>query len=192
MKRVAVTGGLACGKSSVCRFLEEMGSFVISADNIVHELFSHNRHTQEAVIGLLGKRVVKGNEIDRSEVAKQVFAHPHLLRELEQILHPQVEMEMRRQYQLCCMDHAHVLFVVEVPLLFEANLESFFDCTVAVVSDEELSASRYKGSDYEARMARQLSGAQKASRADYVIRNSGTLAQLQDETRKLFKKLIQE
>jgi dephospho-CoA kinase len=190
VKRIAITGGLACGKSSVCHFLEELGAFVISADDIVHELLSHDVQTQQAIVALLGPQVVNGGQLDRSAIAARVFADPYLLSELERILHPQVEHELQKREKAVSREGKHPLFVAEVPLLWEAEMAGFFDVTVAVMCDEAVCASRYPGTDYAERARRQLSPAEKAARSDYVIYNGAGLPELREETVKLFHELV--
>lgn len=190
MKRIAITGGLACGKSSVCHFLEELGAFVVSADSIVHQLLSRDLPTQQAIVDLLGESVKKGNSVDRSEVAKRVFANPELLSRLERLLHPEVQREMQRQYEAAQQSGRYILFVAEIPLLFEAEMEDLFDETVAIVCDQATSEGRYGRADFALRSARQLTPPEKAARADHVIVNQGTLSELKEESRKLFERLI--
>jgi dephospho-CoA kinase len=183
--KIAVTGGLACGKSSVCRFFKELGAYVISADEIVHQLLSPKTTLGQKVIKLIGSDIVINNQIDRSQIAKKVFNHPQLLKALEELIHPAVRIEMEDQYQKVKESHLVSLFVAEIPLLYETGGERFFDFTVVVVADESECQKRFEQStgygkdEYKKRMERQMSVTEKARRADYVIVNDGSLEEMQ-------------
>lgn len=194
LKKIAVTGGLACGKSTVCRFFKELGAYVVSADEVVHKLLSPETTLGKQVINLMGSDIVDNHQINRQKVANKVFQNNKLLKALEEILHPAVMFELHHQFQSALQDEKITLFVAEVPLLFEAEFESFFDVTVAVAAKQELCIKRFEKVGYdknafESRAARQLSIAEKSSRADYVIENNGTETELQENVKGLFKEL---
>lgn len=195
-RKIAVTGGLSCGKSSVCRVFKELGANVISADEIVHQLLTPNTNLGQQVIKLLGDEIVLNKQIDRSAIAKRVFGNPKLLLSLEKLLHPAVLEEVEKQYQKVNGQHAATLFVVEVPLLYEIAGEGSFDCVIDVWADPEVCRKRFKtatgyGDDeYDKRMARQLSPEEKAKRADYVVNNSGSMLEMRDSVIKIFNELI--
>lgn len=196
LKKVAVTGGLSCGKSSVCRLFQQLGAYVVSADEIVHKLLSPDTVIGQQVISLIGSETLSKQTIDRSIVAMKVFHDPKKLRALEKILHPAVRAEIFRHYDLATKSPAYVLFVAEVPLLFEAGMESDFDATIAVVADPELCKERFMAqghtsSDYETRAARQLSSEEKALRATYVIYNSGQIEATRQQVETLFSTLAE-
>lgn len=193
MKKVAITGGLASGKSSVCSLLCKFGAYVASADEIVHHLLSPNTSIGKKVIDLLGPDIVKNDSLDRQKIAQKIFQNKALLKSLENLLHPAVFQEIERQYQMASKRQEISLFVAEVPLLFEAGYGGEFDFTIAVVADPELCKKRYKGfscdDDYEARMSNQWSMAQKAAKADGVIVNNGDLKELEEQVRQVFNHL---
>jgi dephospho-CoA kinase len=199
LRRVAITGGLSCGKSSVCRILKELGAYVVSADKIVHQLLSSDTNLGQEIVHLLGPSVVVNQKLDRSRIAHIVFHDLELLKALEKLVHPAVYRELDKEYQRQ-IQHSPPpsLFVAEIPLLFESGGEKNFDVTVAVVADMESCRKRfeettgYDQKEFNNRMARQLSLDEKAILADYVIMNNGTLSDLQQTTRKLYQKLIEE
>lgn len=194
LKKGAVTGGLSSGKSTVCQFFRKLGCYVISADEIVHELLSVNQEIIQKVVKLFGTEILINNQIDRAKIAKKVFSQPQLLKFLEEILHPAVQEEIKKQYELK-KEGLDSLFIAEIPLLFETGSNSFFDFTIAVVADESLSKERFKlktqyGEDeFEKRQLRQLSNQEKIKRADYVIINNGSLIDLQNTVFELYQKL---
>lgn len=208
LKKVAVTGGLSSGKSTVCLFFKEFGAYVVSADEIVHQLLSPNRPAGQEVIKLLGPDIVFHDQIDRSRVARHVFNNPQLLHSLEQVLHPAVRHEIDRQYQNVKEIGDLSLFVAEIPLLFEGMTISSsngsckeacggqYDYTIAVIADKETSRNRYKQvsghseEEFDKRMARQLSPEEKARLATFVIRNDGSLEELRRAVKKIYMTMI--
>lgn len=195
LRKIAVTGGLSSGKSSVCRLFRELGAYVVSADDIVHQLLSSQTELGQKIISLLGDEIVVDGNIDRKSIAKQVFNNPALLMSLENLLHPAVMAEVENQYQQIQKQGKAPLFVAEIPLLFEASAEENFDCTIAVLTPSLTSRQRFvsssgnNGEEYDKRMARQLPPEEKARRADYVINNYGTKQELRLSVEKLFNKL---
>lgn len=185
MRKVAVTGGLSSGKTSVCLFLRELGAYVLSADEIVHQLLSSDKNLIHQVIDLLGSEVCVNGAIDRSKVAAKVFQQRELLESLEKIIHPAVRNVIKRHFDKEIKSGEHTLFVVEIPLLFEAGFDDGFDFTVAVISDEP----RCKTEDYEKRMSRQMSPQEKSAKADFTIENNGSLDDLYQKVKGLYKQL---
>lgn len=197
LKKVAITGGLASGKSSVCHLFKNLGAYVVSADEIVHHLLSPETHVGKEVIDLIGKEIVKDGRIDRSVIAERVFKQPTLLKSLENILHPPVGATLKHEYEKASQNGDAKLFVAEIPLLFESQtLRSLpYDKTIAVVADEEISKQRYQKSghtaeEYELRMKQQMPLLEKAKRADFVIYNNGTEEELKNEVTNIFNTII--
>lgn len=200
LPKIAVTGGLSCGKSSVCHFFEALGAYVVSTDDIVHQLLSSVTSLQEQVVKLLGPGIVVNHQIDRFLIAKKVFQNPKLLTSLEQILHPAVGVELENLYKQVKAENKKSFFVAEIPLLFEVNGRAFFDYdySIAVIAPQDVCEARFKkmtGHDrdeYQARMQRQLSLQEKAEKADYVIINNGTLEDLRRTVFKTGVKIFNE
>jgi dephospho-CoA kinase len=193
LKKVAVTGGVASGKTRVCQILKKYtGGYYLSADEIVHQLLSSNAAVIQKVVDLLGTEILTAHKIDRNKVAEKVFDDLHKLDALEKILHPEVEKEIINHYnKLKSLDRYPVL-IVEIPLLFESNMDAIFDVTIAIVCDEKLSARRFdKGkAEFEKRTKRQMHQDEKAKRADFVIANNSDLQTLEKNTKEIASKLL--
>lgn len=191
LRKVAVTGGLSCGKSSVCRFFKKFGAFVVNADDIVHQLLSPETNLGQRVIQLIGNDIIINNQIDRSKIAQKVFNQPTLLSSLEKIIHPAVQEEIEKQYEQASRQKNEKLFVAEIPLLFEAGVEDFYDTVIVVVADLEISKERFQKAigqgveQYEKRSKRLIPLDEKIPKANYVIENNGTLQELEEKTKKL-------
>lgn len=165
---------------------------MVSADDIVHRLLSPTTNLGQRVILLIGSDIVINNQIDRSKISQKVFKQPLLLKSLENLLHPAVQDEIKKHYDLANQqENRKKLFVAEIPLLFEARLENFYDTVISVVADLDKSKKRFQKAtgksieEYERRSARQLPIDEKAHRADYVIVNDSNLYDLEIETKKL-------
>ncbi len=194
-RKTAVTGGLSCGKSSVCRFFKELGAHVVSADAVVHQLISSNADLGEEIIDLLGDEVIVNGQIDRARMAKLVFKDPELLEELEEILHPRVYEEIEKDYHELQNRPGSPLFIAEIPLLYETHGEDHYDCVISVMASREVCLKRFLAStdydeeDFENRMSYQMSPDEKALKADFVIINNGNLTELKETVTELYKEL---
>jgi dephospho-CoA kinase len=134
------------------------------------------------VVERLGDEVAPGGELDRSLVAERVFQEDEQRGWLEGVLWPRVGDRMVAwKAEVDASDPPPVAAVVEVPLLFESGMESAFDHTVAVIAAEDIRQRRAAERGHAAlasRAGRQLSQTEKAERAEFVVRNDGSLAEL--------------
>jgi dephospho-CoA kinase len=179
---VGLTGGLGSGKSEALAACERLGAATLSSDAVVHELLG-TAEVRDLLKDRWGDRVLSGTEVDRGAVASIVFDNPDELAWLEGSLFPRVGARIAAwRAGLEQRVPAPPVAVVEIPLLFEAGIEGVFDVTLAVVADEAVRAQRAAARDHEAvegRTGRQLTQDEKAARADYVIRNDGSLEDLE-------------
>ena len=192
---IGLTGGIGSGKSEALAACRRAGAAVLSTDQVVHDLLGTDE-VRDLLAARWGDAVLADGRIDRAAVAQIVFNQPDELRWLEERLFPLVGAEMAGwRAELEASSDPPRAAVVEVPLLFEAGVEGAFDTTVAVVADERLRAERAGSRDHEAimeRAARQLSQDEKASRADHVIRNDGSLEDLERAVAELLDRLAPE
>ncbi len=192
-RKIAVTGGLASGKTTVCRILKELGAYTVDADTIVHQLLSLKSDIEKNVIELLGAEIISGDQIDRTKVADIVFKNPNLLKALEQILHPEVQKVIDQEYEQVASRVP--LFVAEVPLLFEANLQPHFDTVIAVTANPAHTRERfaaktgYDPTEYDRRTSRLLPQEEKARRAHYHLLNNGTIEELKKNVKQIYENL---
>ena len=179
---VGLTGGIGSGKSTALAALARLGAATLSSDAVVHELYGSDA-VREAVCARYGADIAPGGVVDRNALATRVFGEPGERAWLEGLLWPLVgERIWRWRQELEQADPPPRAAVVEVPLLFEAGMESGFDATIAVVADEALRATRAGARGHAAvdeRAARQLTQQEKAARSTYVVSNDGTEAELQ-------------
>ena len=200
--KVALTGGIACGKSLLSRYLNELGVETIDADDIVHEL--------------------SPDPAERRRIAAEVFADPVKRRELEARLHPlvkaRIDAAFLRQSEAAFERQGEVAFdrqaaqaeilkseilkseilktppkkilIAIIPLLFETHWDAEYDIICTVISSPEKQVERmmttrgYSRAEAEARLAAQLPVSEKAARSHYVIRNDATPEMLRQEAEK--------
>ena len=116
LRKVAVTGGLASGKTTVCRLLKERGAYVVDADALVRGSLVTDSAIKQQVIKLLGQEIVVNHQIDRKKISDIVFSNPEKLKQLEPILHPAVRREINHLFDTVKLEK-YRFFVAEVPLL---------------------------------------------------------------------------
>lgn len=195
MRKIAVTGGLASGKSSVCRLMKSLGAYTISADEVVHQLLSPHTELGKQIIEIFGQDIIKDEGFDRSKIAEHAFRNPTQLHKLESLLHPAVLQEIEHRYQILLTLTPPSLFVAEIPLLYEISAEKWFDDVVVVTASDSKCRERFKavsGQDDEQfflRMQRQLSPKEKMKKANYLITNDGSLEDLEKQVRNLYQTL---
>lgn len=175
-----LTGGMLCGKSEALRAFARAGAFTLSADDLVREI-SARPAVQRKIRALLG---ITGS----AAVAQKIFTQPAARKKLEILLHPLVLKEMESRLKA---DKTPVR-AVEVPLLFEAGLQEFFDVTVAVAAPAQVLAARAKKrgisqTDFLRRSKAQLSQEEKAARADVCLLNNATTSALEEKVRALYR-----
>jgi dephospho-CoA kinase len=189
---VGLTGGIGAGKSEALAALARLGAATISADAVVHELYE-NPEVRAAVVARWGEDVAPNGRVDRSLVARHAFAGDADRAWLEALIWPKVGERIAEWRAVESQrEPAPKALVVETPLLFEAGLESAYDATIAIVTDEALRAQRAGARGHELvdeRAARQLSQEEKASRATFAVANSGTLDELEQELSSVLEKL---
>ncbi len=188
---IAVTGPLASGKSTFVEALGDLGAETVSADEVVHDLLAGDEETIDAVTRRFGEEVRGERGIDRKALSREVFGDAGALRDLEEILHPRVREETERRAAASGAD----LFVAEIPLLFEGGRGDQFDYTVAVTTPAERRRAwaEERGMGKEQRRAiedRQLSGEEKARRADVVVENDGDLDKLREQAKALVDRAL--
>jgi dephospho-CoA kinase len=174
---VAVTGGIAAGKSEALAAFARHGALVSSSDELVHRLYREDAGLKDELRARWGDGVFAGGEIDRAAVGRIVFSNRAELAWLEGVLHPRV----RRLYEtwldeLRRSPDPPALAVAEIPLLYEAGGATRFDKVVVVTAPEHLREAR-RGS-VDDRESRLIPDEEKLRRADFAFVNDGTLEEL--------------
>ena len=187
---MGLTGGIGAGKSEALAALARLGAATLSTDAVVHELYG-DPAVRDAVVARWGEEVAPDGSVDRAAVARHAFAAPGERAWLEALLWPRVGARVQAWRAEAAASGPRAL-VVETPLLFEAGMDRVYDATIAVIADEALRSRRAAARGHAAvdeRTARQLTQAEKAARADHVVRNDGDLAALEQELAAVLEKL---
>ncbi len=193
--RIAVTGGIACGKSTVARMLERHGVEVLDTDDVTHVLEGPGGAAVPAIARVFGNGVVAADgAIDRRKLGGLVFGDETALTQLNAILHPMIAFEVDSWLET---ETEAPVKAVLVPLLYEAGFDTKvrWDKVVAVVCSETEQIRRLKGRGFNEaearkRIASQMPCAEKAARADCVIWNDADMRTLEGEVDKALKSLL--
>jgi len=179
MLKIAITGGVGTGKSTVARMFAELGAEVLDADQIAREAVAVGAPAWAELRRLYGPEYFHENgELNRSKLAQLVFADPEARRRLDGLIHPLVAQKLQARY--ADLERRGVeLVIVEVPLLFETGVEAAFDRVIVVAAPEALQIRRLRGRDRRGKdeiqgiLKAQWPLADKVARADYVVDNRG-------------------
>jgi dephospho-CoA kinase len=198
MLRIGITGGLGSGKSMAARFFAERGARIFDADYEAKLILLRHEPIRQAVIDEWGEAIVNEvGEIDFIKLANCAFSKPERQRRLNEIIHPQVIQVAEQEMREASREGVH-LFVLDVPLLFEAQMEQYLDYTIAVTAAEELRIQRalergnLSEADIRKRMKLQMTDDERTAQADFVANNDGTLEELQHRLQEILDILTEE
>ncbi len=199
MLRVGLTGGIACGKSSVAAMFAELGAHIIYADKVAHELYQPGRPVYQELLQRFGLEILQPNgEIDRPRLAAVAFGQ-NRVQELNQIVHPAVIRKQGEMMDEIGRREPHAVVMVEAALIFEAGTADRFDKMIVVTCRPEQKVTRFArrthmdeaaaGLEVERRSQAQWPDDEKVRRADYVIDNSGPLEQTRQQVEEIYRDL---
>ncbi|KAI8332413.1 dephospho-CoA kinase [Chlamydoabsidia padenii] len=195
MKLVGLTGGIASGKSTVSRLLQEQQIPIIDADKIARDVVEPGRRANRQIREYFGDQVfLSDGHLNRPKLGEIIFADPAKRKLLNSCVHPAVRLEMLKQVISHWISGAKVI-VLDVPLLFESKLDRFVGTTVVVYCSEVLQLQRLMKRDgldetlATQRMRAQTPLSEKVDLADIVIDNSSDLSQLAIQVKNLVKRI---
>jgi dephospho-CoA kinase len=195
MIRLAVTGGIACGKSTVGAMLEGKGLPVCEADVLAHEAIRPGGAAYDAVVNAFGSEILEpGGAVDRGCLARRVFADRAERETLNSLVHPVV----RRAWEAWLTDRpaGTRAAAVIIPLFFEIREAAGWDRVIAVIASERqqfrrLASRGFSEAEARARMAAQMPLTEKARRADFVIVNEGSEDILARQTQRVLESILE-
>jgi len=195
MKVIGLTGGIGSGKSTVSRFLGEMGAVVLDADKVGHQAYQPGTETWKELVAAFGEDIVAPDStIDRRKLGAIVFAAPEALARLNRIMHPRMFDMMKARIEEYRGQGTEVV-VLEAAILLEANWTPLVDEVWVTVASESIVVQRTRErtglpeEQIKARIRSQLSNDERSQQAKVVITNDGDLAELKVKVEKLWQEL---
>jgi dephospho-CoA kinase len=197
--RVGLTGGVACGKSTVAKMFVDLGANVIDADMIAHELYRPGHEVLQELVRHFGPEILKREgELDRSRLATLVFDGGRV-EELNKIVHPAVIRRQDEWMRALGEKDRYAVAIVEAALILEAGVKDHFDRIMVVTCKPAQKIARFARrtgvsegaarADVERRIKAQMPDEEKARRADFVIDNSGTVEETRHQVQRIYSEL---
>jgi dephospho-CoA kinase len=190
---LAVTGGIATGKSTVTRMFKELGVPVIDFDLIAREVVEPEKPAWQDIVAYFGQQVLlEDNQLDRKKISGIVFSDMEKRKRLEGFTHPRIQTEFIRQLNEIVEKDPEAIILVDVPLLVELNMQYMFHKTLVVFTSRERQIERLLERDgisreeAATRLKAQLPIEEKVGYADFIIDNNGSL----EETRQQVQDLL--
>lgn len=194
---LAITGGIACGKSEVGRVLDAMGFKVCDADRLAHELMVKGTPVFERIVECFGDAILaEDGEISRPQLGRIVFEDAEKRLMLNRLVHPAVRDELERWISECRFSRANA--AVQIPLLYESGMDTLdWDAVICVSCTEpqvvdRLAKRGISRSEAMKRIASQMPLEEKEHLSDRIIYNLGTLQELEQATRSVVERLMVE
>ena len=192
---IGLTGGIGSGKSTVSQFLAELGAIIIDADKVGHEAYQPNTDTWRELVKTFGNQILAtDNTIDRKKLGTIVFSNPEELKRLNSIVHPRMFEIIKKRIEDYRRKGTKVV-VLDAATLFEANWTPLVEEVWVVVADETnvikraMMRTALPEEQVRSRICSQMSNEERIKRANVVIHNDGTMADLRAKVKELWGKL---
>ncbi len=195
MIKIALTGGIACGKSMVQKHLEALNVPILDADDVSRDLYLHDTELKEQIRDEFGGVVFEADgSVNRSKVSNLAFKAPERLKKLMEWIHPKVR-ESLAEFFKTQLENQEKFAIAVIPILYESKLEGQYDEVWVVKASREQQIERLLGrseaqgrsmtlEQAEERLNSQMPLKEKIKRADWVIDNSGTIAETEAQLSK--------
>ena len=193
MKIIGLTGGIASGKSIVASVFRELGAIILDADQIARLVVLPHQPAWEDIVEFFGPQVVNEDEsLDRAKIGEIVYNNPDSLKELNRITHPRIMQYYKDEMRRIKLEQPDAIVILEVPLLYETNMDKLCQQVVVVYVDRETQIKRLMKRDkmsYEDAVRRinaQMPMDEKVRRADFVIDNRGSMEETKEKATKYY------
>ena len=195
---VGLTGGVACGKSSVARLFQDCGAVLIDADILARAVVEPGKPALKAIAQAFGKKILSPDgTLNRASLGKIVFASPAKLKKLSAIVHPRVAREQAKMTRAVADQEPQAVIIYDAPVLIEAGAHKRMDKIVVVSADEQTQIKRLHNRNHlsktEAlrRIKIQMPLAKKVALADYVVDGTLSYEQTKHEVERIYAELKQ-
>jgi len=196
---VALTGGIATGKSVVAKILEELGCYIHAADRVAHELLEPEKPAWKKILAHFGAGILNPDKsINRSKLAAIVFQNEKERLYLNQVIHPLVLQRKKEVIARLEKEGLYQIYISEAALTLEAGFALFFDKIIVVSCQPEIQIQRVMERDHInheqalRKIKAQMPREEKLKYADYIIDTSGSLNDTVEQTEKVFRFLLEE
>ena len=193
---IGLTGGIASGKSTVAQLLGQLGVHVIDADKLGHNAYVSGSEAFDLVVSVFGGDTVGSDgEIDRKVLGTKVFGNAESLKKLTDIVWPAIKQMAAQEILSVKEQRPEQVIVLEAAVLFEAGWEDIVDEVWSTIVDREVAIERASSRDgtdrsqVQARIDAQISNEERKEKADRLIDNSGSEADLQAQVKQIWNAL---
>ena len=197
MLNVGLTGGIACGKSTVAKMFVNDGAYLIDFDRLAHEVQEPEKPAWKEVVKKFGREILREDgKIDRFKLGNIVFTDKKKLKLLNKIVHPLVFQEWDARLEKISRKDKHAVILSDIPLLFEGNMQHLFDLTLLVFIEPEeqirrlMARNQISREEARKRLNSQMPIDEKIALADMVIDNKGSIAETEKKVKKVWLELL--
>ncbi|MBP6062543.1 MAG: dephospho-CoA kinase [Fusobacteriaceae bacterium] len=189
---LGLTGGIACGKTTISNIFKQLGIKVIDADKVAREVIELPEIVDE-IKQNYGNEVFIDGKLDRKKLREIIFNDKEKIMKLNSIIHPKVIDRFKEEYNKNKFSDEIIVF--DIPLLFEVGLEKYCNKTIVVYVNEEIQIKRVMERDKSSReLAKKIIDAQmelskKIKMADYAIENNSTISELEKKVKNIIESI---
>lgn len=189
-----LTGGIGTGKSTVSAIFRGLGAYIIDADEIAKDVVRKGTSPWKEIKDLFGEEVLDPDgKLNRTKLGEVVFGDESKRKKLEEIVHPEVFKEIERQKEEILKEDRDAIIILDIPLLFESGYQKDVDKLIVVYAGEKEQISRLSGKlsreETLKRIKSQMPTEEKKKLADYIIDNTGSLKETEEQCRKIYEEL---
>ena len=193
---VGVTGGIACGKSTVSKMLSKKGAIPINSDEIGYQLLRRGSPVMGALLEAFGVDILdESGDVSRPKLGAIVFNDKAARERLNAIMHPPIVKTSRSEANRLVTEDANCVVLIDAPLLIEANSQDTVDVIVVVTASTQIQLQRLlenrslNPAEAQARINSQMPVSEKVKYADFVVENDGTFEELEQKVDRLWDEI---
>jgi len=197
MKMIGLTGGIATGKSIVASVFREMGAIILDADVIARLVVLPHQPAWKDIVEFFGPQVVNEDQsLDRAKIGEIVYNNPNSLKELNRFTHPRIMQYYKDELRRIKTEQPDAIVILEVPLLYETNMDKLCQQVVVVYVDRETQIQRLMKRDNMSyadavkRVDAQMPMDEKVRRADFVIDNQSSMEETKEKATKYYNEIL--